>query len=49
VILGEPWPYWAVFVITALAWAAVPLVSWWERRAERRDREVWERVAGRRP
>ncbi len=36
--------YCVVFVAAALVVVAVPLVDWWERRADARDRETWERL-----
>ena len=43
-MLGEPWPYWAVFALAALAWFAVPLAAWLERRAMERDKALWEEM-----
>lgn len=43
-MFGEPWPYWAAFAICALAWLAVPLAAWHERRQDERDRRIWERI-----
>ena len=38
------WLYWTVFALVVALWIAVPLVHLWERRIERKDRELWEQL-----
>ena len=41
--MNEPTWYWIVAGVTVLIFAAVPALFWLEDRAERRDREEWQR------
>ena len=38
------WWYWALVVLAALLLLAPYLADRWEARADRRDRETWERM-----